>query len=138
MRCKHCGAPTRVLDTRTDADGYVLVRRRRCERNPHHVFRTYEVDDGLRGSVVRLATNERRAQAADRRAALVQRNEAIMAELRAGAQVKDVAARFALSESMVSTIAYRAGYSVRYRRPLDKRKRAVNHSPAWAAAILPP
>lgn len=109
VRCKHCGAPTRVLATRKRLDGHVLVRSRRCNGPVTHTYSTFEVDDDLELTISKYALNRARGATLRKRVALHKRNQRILTDLVAGKRHSDVAAEHHLSPNMVSTIAKRAG-----------------------------
>jgi transcriptional regulator NrdR family protein len=113
MQCPECGANTRVVETRIQDEGCVLRRRRACSECTHR-FNSYEFDQGLWGTIAKLTASH--VKAVTRRRALTQRNNLILARLRAGEKHVTVAADFGLSDNMISTIARRAGVPTHYKR----------------------
>jgi transcriptional regulator NrdR family protein len=106
MKCVRCGQFSKVLETRTDQAGMVLRRRRECDHCGHK-FSSYEIDDGLAETLKKYLGPH--LKAVRKKQELFQRNEKILAKLRAGDKHAVVAAEFGLSDNMVSTIARRAG-----------------------------
>jgi transcriptional regulator NrdR family protein len=86
------------------------VRRRRVCGHCEKRFYTYEIDGGIWNALNKV-TIPVHVKALAKATALAQRNEQIVARLRAGEKHVTIAADFALSDNMVSTIAARAGIS---------------------------
>ncbi len=104
VNCVKCGRDTQVRESRmVDA---MLRRRRECTHCGHR-FSTYEMDDGLVKTIKKHMAPHMRAVA--KRVALTRRNEKILARVREGIKHSAIAAEFGLCDSMVSTIARRAG-----------------------------
>lgn len=109
MRCKHCGAGTRVLATRKKLDGHVLERQRACFGETQHKFSTYEIDDDLERTILQHAMSPERGATLAKRVGLQQRNQNILDDLVAGKKHSVVAKVYGLAPNSVSTIARRAG-----------------------------
>lgn len=113
MNCIHCDAATRVLETRKAFEGYVTRRERECggltPGTPRHRFSTYEVDESLSGTVVRIATRNKRIEQLVQRAKRARRNLVIAQSLRAGEKHAVLAERHHLAPNMISTIARQHG-----------------------------
>lgn len=106
MKCINCGRDADVKETRVSGEGVMLRRRRVCSHCGTK-FSTFEIDDGLMSTIKKYMAAH--AAAIKKRQALTRRNEKILAKLRAGEKHITVASEFNLSESMISTIARRAG-----------------------------
>lgn len=131
MKCQHCGHPdTSVLATRALLDGAVLTRRRSCDRCGQK-FSTYEIDDGIWGTVKRWALDDH-LPALEKKHALRQRNEQIVALLYAGTPHKKISERFGISTSTICYVAKKAGLPGR-RGP--ERVKLVNNP--WVGLLRP-
>lgn len=90
-----------MKETREMAEGFVLRRTRSCPCGAR--FSTYEVDESLKGTVVKLASRRDRIAVRERKIAVYWRNVQIVRRA-ARERVSDIAAAFSLSPNMVSTI----------------------------------
>lgn len=101
MLCAYCNESTRTVETRMQP-GQRSIRRRRACGNGHR-FTTYETLSSTWGSV--KGRNDAAVATAAKRAALHDRNTAILARLAAGEMGKVIALDLGLSASSVSLIA---------------------------------
>lgn len=109
MKCRHCGSSTTVKETRDRSEGYIKVRRRVCPFG--HLFYTYEVDDSMAASLLKLAASVERIGGFVARAMRFHRNLSIMKRVEKGEKHSSIALDFDLSHNMVSHIAREAGRS---------------------------
>lgn len=106
MKCPACGATSFVLETRNEADGVFLKRRRECSACENR-FNTFEVSDALEATLKRylkphVVATKKQWEAARRNAEIVRR-------VLAGEKRYLLAGEFGLSDSMLTTITRRAG-----------------------------
>lgn len=108
MKCQHCGnLDTTVLETRDLMGGTVVRRRRGCGLCGGS-FATYEIDGGIWGTVKKWALGDR-AKALEKKHTLRRRNEEIVAMLKAGYLISDIAARFGVVPGTICHVAKKAG-----------------------------
>lgn len=108
MKCQHCGhLDTEVLETRDLMRGTVVRRRRGCGMCGG-TFATYEIDGGIWGTVKKWALGDR-AKALDKKHALRRRDEDIVAMIKSGRQLKDIAKQYGIAATTVCHVARKAG-----------------------------
>lgn len=108
MKCTNCGHPqTGVLETRAVLHGAAIRRRRACGECGSK-FDTYEIDGGIWGTVRKWALKSR-LPALEKKHARVQRDQQIVAMIKTGRPLKEIAAHFGLAESTVIYAARKAG-----------------------------
>lgn len=96
MKCKVCGAPTRVLETR-ESENHTTLRRRECERG--HRFTTYEIGASAYSNVRPRVAQYAAAEALRIRRWL--RNQAIVCDPRSS---REVAKEMGINSSQVRRI----------------------------------
>lgn len=92
------------------------MRTRQCTEAREHRFKTYEVDDALRGFVTSTALRPSRIKHMADTAGRAQRNKAIAKLLQAGEKHAVIAQQFGISDNMVSTIAKNMGITTSRRQ----------------------
>ena len=102
MKCPECGSCTSVAETRAMAGGYVAKRTRLCANG--HRYITFEVDGGLEGTVVAMATRRERVAQLQGRARRWARNVEIRAASSRGVKHEVLALQYHLAPNMISTI----------------------------------
>lgn len=118
MRCPTCGSGAKTLETRTEAQGFVIRRRRKCTDDERHVFWTYEINALVWGSIGKEVLNSARGSL--KRVAMFQRDKLIVRQVLAGQPVKSVAADYGIASNTVSHILRKAGIKPRRYRGKDK------------------
>lgn len=132
MKCSHCGNPdTTVLETRRVLGGAAIRRRRGCGECGQS-FDTYEIDGGIWGTVKKWALASR-MPALEKRHARAHRDQQIVAMIKEGRKLKEIAAHFDLAESTVIYAARKAGM-VQRRGP--KRGQMPKAKPVTSAPTL--
>lgn len=129
MNCVHCGhSDTAVLDTRRVMAGAVIRRRRACGQCGK-AFETYEIDGGIWGTVKKWALGSR-LPALKKKHARAYRDQQIVAMIKAGRPLKEIAGHFHIAESTVIYAARKAGLPKR-RGP----KRQEKPGNLWAGLV---
>lgn len=129
MKCIHCGhSDTAVIESRPLKDGSVIRRRRGCGQCGEK-FATYEIDGGIWGTVEKWALGSR-LPALAKKHSLRERDGEIVAMVKAGTPLKEIAARFDISVSTVCGISRKAGLPGR-RGP----KRFKGQANPWAGLM---
>lgn len=99
MKCTTCGTlRTKVLSTRSWLEGAMLKRRRECANG--HRFTTIEVIETKAVEKYSAAT----AKGVNKRGDIYNRHTAVIAQVRSGKKLADVAAALNIAESTVSWI----------------------------------
>ena len=106
MNCPSCGAASAVLETRNEADGVFLKRRRECSACSKR-FNTFEVSDALEATLKRYLKPH--VVATKKQWAAARRNAEIVRRVLEGEKRYVLAGEFGLSDSMLTTITRRAG-----------------------------
>ena len=101
MKCPRCAAWSRVLETRSQDDGFTIRRRHECANGcePFHTVQMIEAHFTAAADAGRLEPWPRR------RARIAARNARVRRELAKGRQGIHVAAEEGISPSLVSLIA---------------------------------
>lgn len=102
MRCRVCGDPMRVVETREEAYGLMVRRVRLCKRG--HRYSTYEVDDSLRKTIIKFAERRERIEKMMDRIELYRRNERIVRRVNAGEKYKVIAHDEGIAENSVCDV----------------------------------
>ena len=128
MLCRYCGAPARVLSTRTPNGEFYVVRRMGCTAEPvAHRFNTVEVLETLIKKfagkrVQELLGHNRRG--AERMRTYHARRDAVLAKVRAGGKYEVIAQEVGVSLASVRKYVREAATG-----PLPPGRRPNGHSP---------
>jgi transcriptional regulator NrdR family protein len=127
VRCRYCGAPTRVLSTRQPTGEFYVVRRLTCTAVKEHRFNTVEVLETLirkfaRTHIEKLLSYNRRG--AERLRLAHQRRQAVADGIKAGVKYEAIAADLGVSLATVRkhAAALRDGKPGKIGRPVVKSK----------------
>jgi hypothetical protein len=112
VRCPDCGAASRVRESRAEADGVFLRRRRECAACSYR-FNTFEVSDALECTLKKYLRVH--VKAVKLRWAQKKRNAEIVSRVLGGEKRYLLAPEYGLSISMLTTITRRAGLAPRSR-----------------------
>lgn len=133
MKCQHCGHPdTAVLETRSMLGASVIRRKRGCGQCGGK-FDTYEIDGGIWGTVKKWALGSR-IPALAKKHARAQRDQQIVAMIKSGRTLKEVAAHFELAESTIIYAARKAGVEGRRGPKRGAKPAAATRKPSKPAA----
>lgn len=112
MRCPRCGAPTTVLESRSEYEGFVLRRRRRCYNQ--HVYTTYEINEKIITTLMPYLKSS--AAASIKATAIYKRNVQIVKAAKLGKTGEELAVQFGIKSNSVSAVLKKFGISLRRRR----------------------
>lgn len=102
MRCRVCGDPLRVVETREEAYGLIVRRVRLCPRG--HRYSTYEVDDSLQKTIIKFAERRDRIEHMMDRIERYRRNERIVRRAASGEKHELIAVNESIAPNTVSHV----------------------------------